>query len=207
MDGFKKAVFINCPFDADYHPLLKTLLFTIKALGFNPRITLERSDSGEVRLSKIKELLEKSGYSIHDLSRSRAKAIGEYFRQNMPFELGIDLGCRDYHQDQVYRTKKILILEEEKYSTQKALSDLSFADCKCHNGDAETLVFMIRNWFAENGARGLDSPSKIWDDYNFFNATLYKNLIEKKFSEKAIAELPMKEFMDYIDEHFKPASD
>ncbi len=48
----------------------------------------------------------------------------------MPFELGIDLGCRDYNSEEKYKLKKILILEEEKYSTQKALSDLSFADCK-----------------------------------------------------------------------------
>src|SRR5690606_26240878 len=119
-------------------------------IGFNPRISLERNDSGEIRLYKIKELIESSMYSIHDLSRAKASKKGEYFRQNMPFELGLDLGCRDYNSKDQYKKKKILILEQEKYSTQKALSDLSFADCKCHKGEAEEIVYEVRNWFAEN---------------------------------------------------------
>ena len=158
---FEKNIFINCPFDDDYFPLLKPLLYTVKKIGFKPRITLERNDSGEVRLHKIKELLEASKYSIHDLSRAKAKKVGEYFRQNMAFELGLDLGCRDYSKSKILKGKKILILEDEKYSTQKALSDLSFADCKCHKGDAEELVYEVRNWFAENGHKNVPSASSI----------------------------------------------
>lgn len=48
---FEKSVFINGPFDEEYFPLLKTLLFTIKKLNFIPRISLERNDSGKVRLN------------------------------------------------------------------------------------------------------------------------------------------------------------
>jgi len=92
--SFEKNIFINCPFDKEYLPMLKTLLYVIKKIGYNPRIALERSDSGEVRLDKIKELIESSKYSIHDLSRIKSKEVGEYSRQNMPFELGLDLGCR-----------------------------------------------------------------------------------------------------------------
>ena len=74
---FDKNVFINCPFDNAYFPLLKPLLYAIKKIGFNPRISLERNDSGEVRLYKIKELIESSKFGIHDLSRVKAKAKGE----------------------------------------------------------------------------------------------------------------------------------
>ena len=55
-DDFEKGVFINCPFDGEYHSLLRPLLFTIIYLGFTPRIALERSDSLELRLNKIAEL-------------------------------------------------------------------------------------------------------------------------------------------------------
>jgi hypothetical protein len=103
--NFGKSVFINCPFDEVYQPLLRTLIFTIKTIGFIPRITLERNDSGEVRLHKIKELIESSKYSIHDLSRSKSKSENEYFRLNMPFELGLNLGCRDYHTNKIYKVK------------------------------------------------------------------------------------------------------
>ena len=198
--SFEKNIFINCPFDDEYFPLLKPLLYTIKRIGFTPRISLERSDSGEIRLHKIKELIESSQYSIHDLSRAKSKKKGEYFRQNMPFELGLDLGCRDYNSDNSFKNKKILILEEEKYSTQKALSDLSFADCKCHKGDAEELVYEVRNWFAENGNKNVPSASSIWDGFNEFYADLYLEKSSLGFKSKDIERLPIAEFMSYIDE-------
>lgn len=197
---FEKNIFINCPFDEQYFPLLKPLIYTVKRIGLTPRISLERNDSSEVRLVKIKELIESSKYSIHDLSRSKAKKVGEYFRQNMPFELGLDLGCKDYHIEQRYKKKRILILEEEKYSVQKALSDMSFADCKCHKGEAEELVYEVRNWFAENGHENVPSASSIWDDYNIFYANLHEEKSKSGFKSKDIERLPIPEFVKYIDE-------
>ena len=46
-NDFSKNVFINCPFDEQYIPLLRSILFTIVYLGFTPRIASERFDSGE----------------------------------------------------------------------------------------------------------------------------------------------------------------
>jgi|SRR5690554_251752 len=198
---FETNIFINCPFDKDYFPLLKPLLYVIKRIGFNPRISLERSDSGEVRLHKIQELIESSKYSIHDLSRSKAKKVGEYFRQNMPFELGLDLGCKNYKKGN--KNKKILILEEEKYSVQKALSDLSFADCKCHEGKSIELIYAIRDWFAENGIKDVPSGSALWDDYNTFYADLYVEKLKIGFKPKDIDRITMTEFMRFIDENLK----
>jgi len=51
-----KNVFINCSFDNQYFPLLKALLFTIIYSGLKPLIS-ETSDSGEIRLHKIKDLM------------------------------------------------------------------------------------------------------------------------------------------------------
>jgi hypothetical protein len=199
--NFTNSVFINCPFDNEYLPLLKPLLFILIKLGFNPRIALERSDSGEIRLNKILELIESSKFSIHDLSRSRSKVPGEYYRLNMPFELGLDLGCKQYNIDVKYRGKKFLILEEEKYSTQKSLSDLSFADCKCHNGEAEELVYEVRNWFVENIIPDAPSASSLWDDYNYFYAFIYESMIHKGLKQKDINRLPIAEFIKYIDNY------
>ncbi len=196
--NFNEQVFINCPFDKDYLVLLKPLLFTVSRIGFTPRIASERLDSGEVRLEKIKDLIESCRYGIHDLSRFKAKKAGEFFRMNMPFELGLDLGCRNYHTDERFRTKQILILEEERYSTQKALSDMSFADCKSHKNDSEELVYEVRNWFSECGNNGLISASSIWDDYNYFYTDLYEQGIEKGFKPKDIDRLPIGEFITEI---------
>jgi len=201
MSDFDANVFLNCPFDEEYFPLLRVLVFTVKKIKLTPRSALERSDSGEIRLHKIKELVEASKYSIHDLSRSKSTAKDQYFRLNMPFELGIDLGCRDYHPDESYRDKKILMLEKERYSTQKALSDLSFADCKCHKGDQEELVYEVRSWFSENGMKKLPPSSLIWDDYNVMYMNLYEKKYEENFKDKDIRRLSMKEFMYFIDEY------
>jgi hypothetical protein len=199
--NFEKNVFINCPFDSGYFPLLKTLLYTLCRLGFIPRLALERLDSGEVRLYKIKELIECAKYSIHDLSRSKSTAKNEYSRLNMPFELGLDLGCRYYKPGEAasYQEKKMLILEKEKYSMQKALSDLSFADCKCHNGEAEELVLEVRNWFAELGFKDLPSGTSIWDDYNVFYFELFAEKQKQGFKQKDIDRLPIPEFLDCIN--------
>jgi hypothetical protein len=67
--GFERNVFINCPFDKEYLPLLRAMLFTIVFCGFIPRIATERDDSGESRYNKIIDLIKESKYSIHDLSR------------------------------------------------------------------------------------------------------------------------------------------
>ena len=124
-NSFENNVFINCPFDSEYFNLLKPLLFTVMACGFNPRIALERFDSGESRIDKIRGLIEESRLSIHDLSRIKSTKKNELFRLNMPYEIGLDFGCKIYHTNTKYREKKSLILEGEKYSCQKALSDIA----------------------------------------------------------------------------------
>ena len=93
---FEQCVFINCPFDKDYEPILQAVLFCVIYLGFTPKIASQSNDSGENRLTRIQHLIEQSKYSIHDLSRCVAAKKGEYFRLNMPFELGVDYGCREY---------------------------------------------------------------------------------------------------------------
>jgi len=85
-EDFLKNVFINCPFDSQYTKLLRPILFTVIYLGYNPRIASERSDSGEARFTKIRELISESKFSIHDISRLKAVKKLEYYRLNMPFE-------------------------------------------------------------------------------------------------------------------------
>jgi hypothetical protein len=105
---FNKNVFINCPFDSEYHSLLQPILFTILYFGFTPQIASRTADSGEQRITKILSLILKSKYSIHDLSRIRSTKRGELYRLNIPFELGIDYGCRCTAKGHL-RHKKFLV--------------------------------------------------------------------------------------------------
>lgn len=176
MDGFETNVFVNCPFDDDYRQLLLSVLFSIKRLGFNPRLSLERNDSGESRIDKILSLIRESKFGIHDLSRIVASDSNEHYRMNMPFELGIDYGCQKLNDD-IWSSKKILILEKEKYRYQKALSDLSGSDIKNHNDDPVKIIKVVRNWFVPNEINRAPSGNAIWQEFNDFQAFLYDELV------------------------------
>ncbi len=170
---YDKNVFINCPFDDRYFELLRTLVFTVVYFGFNPRISLESSDSGLSRLEKIIRLIQESKYGIHDLSRLQAKSIDEYYRLNMPFELGIDYGLRRFNPE--FSDRRSLILETERYDYMKAISDINGFDIKSHEDIPKKLVECLRSWFSETvGLRNLNSSDKIYSDFIEFNTNLYR---------------------------------
>lgn len=196
---YEKNVFINCPFDDEYMSLLRPILFTIIYLGYQPRIALERFDSGEPRFVKICELIEQSKYGIHDLSRIKAKKKGEFFRLNMPFELGLDIGCRVFLKKK-WSNKKHLILEEEKYRYQAAISDLSNSDIKSHKNDPMKAVRQIRNWFVENGQRNTPSATSIWYKFTDFITDFHEKREAEGFDEEDIYEMPIPEYTDFINE-------
>lgn len=58
----RKTFCAKRPFDREYLTLLKPLLFTVVDFGLKPRIASERSDSGEERIKKIKELIRESSF-------------------------------------------------------------------------------------------------------------------------------------------------
>ncbi len=194
----EKNVFINCPFDDEYLRLLRPLIFTLLTIGYTPRIAKERLDSGEPRFRKICELISESQYGIHDLSRVQAKRKGEYLRLNMPFELGLDIGCRVFSQSK-YSAKRCLILEEKRYRCKAALSDLSNSDTKSHGNEPTRIVRQIRNWFVENGLKNALSPTKIWYLFTDFMADFYREREEEGFNADDIYEMPISEFIDYIN--------
>ena len=198
-EDFSRNVFINCPFDAKYSKLLRPILFTIIYLGYNPRIASERSDSGEARFSKICELISGSKFSIHDISRLKASKRLEYYRLNMPFELGVDIGCRLFGNDKV-KGKRCIIFEKEKYSYQKALSDLSGFDIKAHNNKPRKIVEELRHWFVENDAIMADSVTIIWDNFNLFMTDFELAATAKGYEQKDIQKMGVLEFIYFIKE-------
>lgn len=146
MEEFNKNVFINCPFDPSYRPLLMALVFAVIYLGYKPRLSFERSDSAESRIDKIVGLFNESKFGIHDLSRMVSENENEHMRMNMPFELGIDYGCKKL-KGGVWEQKQLLVLDKERYRFQRSLSDLSGSDIKNHDNDAFKVIKAIREWF------------------------------------------------------------
>lgn|GEM_PF-78272 len=180
---FDDSVFINCPFDQAYSEILRAVLFTTISLGLRPRIALERSDSGEPRISKILQLIGESKYAIHDLSRLRAEAAGEFYRLNMAFELGLDVGCRRFGT-QSLTGKRCLILEAKQYDYQAALSDLAGSDIAAHDNQPQRAMVEVRNWLAMQCRPRAPGAGLLWDAFNAFTAWHRRALKRRGFSDE-----------------------
>jgi len=195
---FDRNVFVNCPFDEEYSPLLQALLFTIIYLGFRPRIALESLDSGTPRIERIIGLISGSRYAIHDLSRLQAQQAGEYYRLNMPFELGIDVGCRLFGRNP-WSGKKCLILEKEHYRYQAAISDISNSDIAVHHDDQEILIAEVRNWLNNQAGLRARGPLAVWTAFLDFVTENYAVLKDRGFSDRDIEKLPVSEFIESVE--------
>ncbi len=189
------TVFINCPFDDAYRGLLRPMLFSVCYLGLNPRIASEFFNSPENRITKICEIIGSSDYSIHDLSKCMSSAADEYYRMNMPFEFGIDYGRSYYRQDD----KRMLVLEGRRYDFQKAISDISGVDVKCHHNEPDEMVRCIRNWVIEAGIiPAADSPTQIWYAYSEFTSDFYDDRKARGFTDKDLNDMPTPEYIGAI---------
>jgi hypothetical protein len=198
MVNFDKNVFVNCPFDDDYRQLLLSIIFTIKYLGFNPRLSLERADSAESRIEKIVGLINESKFGIHDLSRIISSEKDEHFRMNMPFELGIDYGAKVFKSGP-WANKQLLVLEKERYRYQKALSDLSGSDIKNHDDEPSKIIKVVRDWFVATEDIRAASGNKIWSRFNEFNAYLYDQAVEVD-EHDSVDELQVIEVIRHMDD-------
>ena len=144
-EQFETDVFINCRFDPEYEPLLEAILFAVTACGYRLRCATERVDSSEVRLDKLLELIRDCRPGIHDISRTQLDAGSNLPRFNMPFELGLFLGAKQFGGKQQQR-KNCLIVDTVKHRYQTFLSDISGQDISSHDDDPIKLLTIVRNW-------------------------------------------------------------
>jgi len=116
---YQKNVFINCPFDRSYRPIFDALVFAVHDAGYVARSAQEVRDTGEVRIEKVLRLVRESRFGIHDISRTTLDRATRLPRFNMPLELGLFLGAREFG-DRRQRKKVPLVLERQKYSYLKS---------------------------------------------------------------------------------------
>ena len=189
-------VFINCPFDNYYFPLLKPLLFTLIYVELNPQIS-ETSDSGEIRLNNIKKLMSVSKYSIHDLSRMEPLKRKDYPRFNMPFECGIDFGLKMSNENN-FGEKKFLILDKEQYRYQRVISDISGNDIKAHKNEPEEIIKVVRDWFKPTNKQ-IPRHREIWLAFNEFEFDYENILKEEGYNPKDINSLTFSDIIENMN--------
>ena len=188
----ENSIFINCPFDDDYLPLLRALLFVARFYNLEVKISSTDLDSKSNRLSRIIALMRESKYSVHDLSRMKSGKKGEYYRMNMPFELGLDYGISG--DDKIF-----LIFESEPYKLKIALSDINGWDVRAHLDSPETLIKEFRRWIVANvpeSFRLIDQTSKLetLDFYGSFSDFMENHNLKDE-------EISVPEYLGYINSY------
>ena len=143
--AYDHNVFINCPFDEPYRPMLYALVFAVHDCGFKARSTLEIDDAGRVRIENLYDLIRECRFGIHDISRTELDPDNRLPRFNMPLELGIFLGATRFGSGK-QRQKLSLVLDRERYRFQKYISDISGQDIKAHDGKPALAIRRVRDW-------------------------------------------------------------
>lgn len=149
-DHSGRDVFINCPFDDAYIPLLEALMFAVHACEFRVRCALEIQDSGDVRLLKIIKIIRECRLGIHELSRMELDSKSQLPRFNMPFELGLYLAAKHFGSG-AQKHKQCLVLDTEQYRYQKCLSDISGQDIQAHANEPRQIIRRVRDWLSSCG--------------------------------------------------------
>lgn len=144
---YEKSVFINCPFDDAFQPLLHAIVLTVAARGFIPRSALESEGQADPRIVRIARGLMESKYSIHDLSRYQGAGAENLARFNMPLELGIALGMR-YLKDGTPAGHNWVALVPGQFVHQKFISDLAGFDPPDHDGQPATVIRKVAAWLS-----------------------------------------------------------
>jgi hypothetical protein len=165
-------VFINCPFDSRYKPIFNAVVFSVYALGFVARCSLEEDDAAEFRLAKIERMIEQCRFGINDLSAVALDIATSLPRFNMPFELGLFLGCRRFGPTNQNK-KRTLVLDSDQYRYRQLISDISGQDIRAHGGDPEKAIREVRDWLQATSRRsGLAGGGEIVDRYRRFQVDL-----------------------------------
>ncbi|HEX8392232.1 MAG TPA: hypothetical protein VF665_07765 [Longimicrobium sp.] len=171
--SYNDCVFINCPFDTMYWPLFEAITFSVMHCGFVPRCALEVEDGSEVRIQKIKGIIRECRLAIHDISRTECDGDPPLPRFNMPLELGLFMGAKEYGvRDQ--KRKAAVVLDTERYRYQRFISDVAGHDVCAHAEDVLHVIRHVRNFLLSHTPRSvfLPGPERIADRYQDFRAAL-----------------------------------
>jgi hypothetical protein len=147
-------VFINCPFDANYHPMFEAIVFSIHDCGFIARCAREEEDSGDIRFQKLIRIIEDCKYGVHDISKADLDVNTNLARFNMPLELGLFMGAQRYAAKEHHnRNKKILVMDSAQFRYQQFISDLSGTDISSHGNSADQAINIVRKFLYNNTRR------------------------------------------------------
>lgn len=189
--AYEDRVFLNVPFDSEYEKLFDALVFAVHDCGFIARCAREFDNAGETRFQKLMWMIGDCKFGLHDISRIELDAKHGLPRFNMPLELGMFLGARQFGQTK-QREKVCLILERRAYQSQKYCSDLAGQDVQPHGNNVKTAIHVVRSWLqTARPDRKIPGPQSIAERYVTFRAALPRLCREGQLSLEELT------FIDY----------
>jgi hypothetical protein len=138
-----ESVFLNIPYDPAFEDLYLAYIVGLTQLGLEIHAALAVPNQG--RLDTIIALIERSDFSIHDLSRIElTRGIPRF---NMPLELGLAL----YRSRTTKGKHRVYVFERKSYRMQRSTSDVNGIDPQIHHGRSKDLMIGLRNLFRQAG--------------------------------------------------------
>jgi hypothetical protein len=188
----QSSVFINCPFDQEYEPLMNAIVFSVVCCGFTPRVAIESGDVAVPRMERICASLHDSRYSIHDLSRCTGEGDSNLARFNMPLELGMAMGRRFAAQEASGPPHDWLILVPEDHTYVRFISDLAGFDPGTHKGSQGTIVPVVMAWlWTRDDAVPAMDPAQVLEVLPRFEAA--KRRLDTKWANRTPWHLVLEE--------------
>ncbi len=198
---FASSVFLNCPFDDKYKPLLHAALFAIYDCGFEARHALEDVGGKESRLAKICRLIEQSRWSIHDLSRVELARASRLPRFNMPFECGLAYGAMRFGSA---NQRDMLVMSAMPFQDKASISDLAGIDPSYHRNDPALLIAAVRRFLAAKSAHPVRGAKMIAGRYQRFQTVFLPAAL--KLHSKGIT-LREVQSLDFINDWVRLVTD
>jgi hypothetical protein len=141
-----RTVFLNCPFDRKYAPLLDAIVFTCVHAGFLPTIASSSGSVAAPRLERILTSLTSARFSIHDLSRCRGEGDENLARFNMPLELGMAMAIRGVAPHEPASHDYLILVPDASHAHQRYISDLSGLDPYLHDESPQVVSARVLSW-------------------------------------------------------------
>lgn len=198
---YDRSVFINCPFDAAYQSLFEALVFVVHDCGYIARCALEIDDASQVRIEKVEKIIAACRFGIHDISRTEPDAATGLPRFNMPLELGLFLGAKQFGRAE-QKNKVCLILDKERYRYQQFISDISGQDIHAHHDQPEQAIREVRNWLSNATPKSMRIPggAVIAGRYGLFRQELPAMCVKSGLKED---ELTFNDYVMLVEEWLK----
>ena len=145
-------------------------------------------------LPKTYGLIADCRLGIHDISRTELGGNSKLPRFNMPLELGVFLGAKEYGPPK-QREKSCLILDRERFRYQKYVSDISGQDIRAHANNPSKAIAAVRDWLSHFGEKTLPGGKTMTERYKRFRRELPRILAAAQIEP---SELIYKDYVTFV---------